>query len=291
MACADCFRGGRATGTPAGEMMIIHGVACYFTSASNTFTASKILYLCDGFGLALVNNKLLADRLAASTGIDVIAPDVPPGGGLDTSALELTDILSDPVGWNPLAWLRKAWTFTRLIVVALPFITKRKQRFQCMDEMISLARNLKGEMGDDGKLGATGYCYGGWLTMKLCAAPLSADDKDAGENLIDAAFTAHPSWLDVPKEIVDVVKLKHVPLSLALADKDMTMPIKKVEEVEVALREEVGRPEENDYEVVVYRGNIPHGFAVRAREVYKEQMRAADDAAEQAVKWFKKYLR
>lgn len=278
-------------------MRTFHGQNCYFAPAptndlaNSNPTASKIIYLSDGFGLALVNNKILADHYAREIGVDVIAPDVPPGGGLNIKALELTDHLTDPnPWWNLFGWLSKVWTGLRLVVVAMPFILNKNKREKSRLEMIELGRALKSDMalaGNGGKLGVAGFCYGGWLAVKLCNTSLVEDGK---ESTVDAAFAAHPSWLDTPTEILDVVK-KGVPLSLALSDKDLTLKMEKVEEIEVALREQIGKGEENDYEVEVYRGNIPHGFAVRAREGVKVQIDAANKAAEQAISWFKQYLR
>lgn len=281
MACRDCFRGGiHDHATPVGHMTTIHGISCYFSPAPNTPSTSKILYLCDGFGLALVNNKLLADRYAEATGFDVIAPDVPPGGGLDISALALTDTIGDPVAWYDIAGqLRRIWAVMRLLVVAVPFIAKRGQRETTKVTMIEFAGKLKADLAAGGKLGVAGFCYGGWLATKIC---------NADEKLVDAAFTAHPSWLKTPDEIVDAVK-KGVPYSAALADKDLTLPIDKAEEIEAALRR-LGEPADKDYEVKIYRGGIPHGFAVRARDGVKLQIEAEREACDQAVAWFKKHL-
>lgn len=294
MACRDCFRGGIHThATPAGHMTTIHGVSCYVTTAETTPSPSKILYLCDGFGLALINNKLLADRYAADTGFDVIAPNVPPGGGLSISALALTDTIGDPVAWwDVLGQLKRVWAVMRLIVVAVPFIIKSRQRTPTAGKMIELTRKLKEDLekqGQDGKLGVAGFCYGGWLATKICNAPSTAAEGGKGTKLVDAAFTAHPSWLKTPDEIVDAVK-NGVPYSAALADKDMTLPLEKAEEIEAALRRLEGKVRDHDYEVKIYRGNIPHGFAVRAREGVKEQIEAEREACEQAVRWFKEHL-
>ena len=301
MACRDCFRGGiHTTGTPAGHMTTLHNTSVYISPAPNNTspTPSKILYLSDGFGLALINNKLLADRYAAETGFDVIAPDVPPGGGLDISALELTDTIGDPVAWTNIpGQLSRIWAVGKLLVVAAPFIIKSRQRDAAKEDMIWLARALKADMATagQGKLGVAGFCYGGWLATKLCNTSLEPEDTTdpistkPAANLVDVAFTAHPSWLDTPGEIVSVVQ-RNIPFSLALSDKDMTLPLPRAEEIVSALAH-LGSPEKRDYEVVIYRGNIPHGFAVRAREGVEVQIEAAEKAAVQAVAWFKRYLR
>jgi dienelactone hydrolase len=310
MACRDCFRGGIHThATPVGYMTTLYDTNCYISpgidatqqSSSATppnldFSRPHILYLCDGFGLALVNNKLLADRYAAETGFTVIAPDVPPGGGLHIDALALTDTITDPVAWTDvLGQLWRVWAVMRMVPIALPFVLRKKQRDESKAAMILLARKLKEAMSAKGagaKLGIAGFCYGGWLATGMANAPLDPKVEGAakGENLlVDAVFVAHPSWLKLPDDIVAPVK-HGVPYSAALGDKDMTLPLDKAEELEAALRQQVGEPEVNNYEVRIYRENIPHGFAVRAREGFKEQIEAEHKACEQAVSWFKKTL-
>jgi hypothetical protein len=179
MSCRDCFRGGIHThATPVGYMTRVHDIECYVSPGSKTttttnttdtsstppnldFTHSHILYLSDGFGLALVNNKLLADRYASDTGLTVIAPDVPPGGGLHVDALALTDTIGDPVAWTDvMGQLWRAWAVLRLIPLAVPFVLKKGQREKSKDEMVELGRWIRGEMrekGGKGKLGVAGF--------------------------------------------------------------------------------------------------------------------------------------
>jgi hypothetical protein len=192
MACRDCFRGGIHThATPVGYMTTVNSTTCYISPGTNKshsttstitdshppldFTKSHILYLSDGFGLALVNNKLLADRYAAETGLTVIAPDVPPGGGLHTDALALTDTISDPVAWTNL-WgqLARIWAVIQLVPIAIPFVLKNRQRDAAKDDIIAFGRWLRSEMaaaGGKAKLGAAGFCYvrdqypSGWTEM------------------------------------------------------------------------------------------------------------------------------
>ena len=79
--------------------------------------------------------------------------------------------------------------------------------------------------------------------------------------MIDAQFNAHPSRLKAPDMIVAAVANK-VPYSMAIGDNDMVMGIAEVHATEAALREKVGEPETNNYEVRIYNG-CRHGFAAR----------------------------
>ena len=58
---------------------------------------------------------------------------------------------------------------------------------------------------------------------------------------------------------------------------------------EAKLREVVGEPESNNYEIKIYKG-CKHGFAVRADPKNATEMQGMDAAEKQAVDWFKKWL-
>ena len=315
MACADCFRGGIHThATPKGFVTTLYDQLCYVSPAPSTSTAkSQILYLCDGFGLALVNNKLLADRYALETGCKVIAPDIPAGGGLSLDAMTYTDTLSDPVRWYDIrGQIRRVVTIFKLLCVGIPFFLQGNRRGS-IGPIVKLARHLKSDLGPSGgKLGVAGFCYGGWVAIQLCledavepqSGPVASSrsneeestplltppSADSSNNLISAIFVAHPSWLKAPTWIVSIIRDRHIPFSAALARADLTFPLKKVHETEAALRTQVGLPEDHDYELVMYPEGVPHGFAVRARPDSKEQVEAEHGAARQAVSWFGKYL-
>ena len=314
MACADCFRGGIHThAKPKGFMTTLYDQTCYVAPAPSTSTAkSQILYLCDGFGLALVNNKLLADRYALETGCKVIAPDIPAGGGLSLDAMTYTDIISDPVRWYDIqGQIRRVITFFKLVCVGLPFLLRGGKRGS-IAPIVKLARHLKSDLATSGgKLGVAGFCYGGWVAIQLCLedavksqsepassqsnieenTPLLNPSSPNGNNsLISAIFVAHPSWLKTTTWIVSIIRDRHIPFSAALARDDLTFPLKLVHETEAVLRREIGLPEDNDYEILIYPQGVPHGFAVRARPGSKEQVEAEHRAARQAVDWFQKHL-
>jgi dienelactone hydrolase len=98
-----------------------------------------------------------------------------------------------------------------------------------------------------------------------------------GKPLIDAGFTGHPSALNIPREFKNVVK----PLSLAMAEKDMSLSLAQVEQIRAALKETSA-----EHEVVVYDG-AGHGFCVRADLNNEKVMEQSIAAEEQAINWFK----
>lgn len=136
------------------------------------------------------------------------------------------------------------------------------------------------------KIGAAGFCWGGLHTVKLThdtpSSRVHRYGSEAGvvEPLIDAAFTAHPSMLKVPTDITGVT----VPLSIAVGDVDAMMKFPDVEKSKNIL-EKKG----DDHQVVIYPG-AKHGFAVRGDPKDPKQKEFADQAEEQAIQWFSKWL-
>ncbi|KIJ62730.1 hypothetical protein HYDPIDRAFT_30319 [Hydnomerulius pinastri MD-312] len=81
MSCPDCNRGSILEGTPTGSVAPVNGVNAYFASGASSQVESTskdfaVVLLTDAFGLALVNNKLLADKIAKDLACDVWVPDL-----------------------------------------------------------------------------------------------------------------------------------------------------------------------------------------------------------------------
>lgn len=98
---------------------------------------------------------------------------------------------------------------------------------------------------------------------------------------MDAAYTAHPSELKVPADIEGIA----VPYSMVIGDADFALDIERVREAEEVLR----RKKDVESEVVVLPG-AAHGFAVRGRPDDEREKEQADQAEDQAVRWFVKHL-
>jgi dienelactone hydrolase len=134
-----------------------------------------------------------------------------------------------------------------------------------------------------------GFCWGGYGSVNLCAEPAT---EGGSERLIDVQFCGHPYKLTVPEMIIDAVRRREVPFSMAIGDHDRYLPEKKVEETEAALRREAGSGDGEggySYEIKVYKG-CTHGFVVRAKVASEVENAAAEQARMQAVAWLKKYL-
>lgn len=119
------------------------------------------------------------------------------------------------------------------------------------------------------KVGAIGFCYGGWAILRLAADPL----------LIDAVSTAHPSLVE--KSEIDAVKK---PVQFLSPENDQMY----TEELKAYTHEampKTGVPWE-----YVYFPGLNHGFATRCDPNDPKQKEGLERAKRSAVAWFIEYL-
>ncbi|KAL0571977.1 hypothetical protein V5O48_009979 [Marasmius crinis-equi] len=125
-------------GTPAGTIQKIGGVDTYVTLPQGNAKSKDlaVVYLTDIFGLALVNNRLLADQFAEA-GYAVFAPDYLNG---------------DPVPADDPNFNITAWSVNHGAAQTLPPL-----------------RAVLGALRGSGvkRIGATGYCFGGRYSTTL----------------------------------------------------------------------------------------------------------------------------
>ena len=297
MACTDCFRGGTWThAEPQGSMTTTHGISCYVTPPSTTATnptKNKIIYFPDGGSLRMPNNLLLADRYAREANAIVIIPDVVPLGGMDPRAGPYVDGMMKPVTpwWDMGQQMWRVWSAVWGIWYMAPFVMKSDPSAEwerCLGFMRAVRREMDRE-GRGGKLGVAGFCWGGYAATRCCAEGKEVDGSGKEERLVDACVVGHPASLKTPEMFVDAVKKFHVPYCCVVGDQDMLLPLKKVEEVQKALLEQVGKPETNDYEISVYKGCV-HGFSVRAVPWDENQVEKQEEAIREGCNWWRKYL-
>jgi len=290
MSCPDCFRGGEAKGEPKGAFTTLHGYSTYVAlPPAESTSKSTILFLTDAFGLKLVNNKLLADDYALRTGHRVVIPDIIPGGGVTPDLMFAMDAAMEPVKWwDIVGQLKRAWGMVKAAAVFIPFMI-RAYPGKSLPYILPFARKIKADLPAGGKLGVCGFCWGGYGSTNLCAEPAV---EGGSERLIDAQFCAHPSGLQGPHQVVEAITKFKTPYSLAHAELDFNWSTAKMETAEAELRQKVGRGDGEGgyyYEFVTYKDCV-HGFAARARPGNKADMQGADDAKEQAINWFKRFL-
>ena len=326
MSCPECFSGSvhNHLGEAKGAIETLHGLECYIalppTPSSSNPPATKrppstIIYLTDGFGLSLINNLILCDQLAASTGLRVLAPAYLPSTPLSVAVMPLMDdLLTTKIPWwNLWAQLIRIVLVIRILALGLPFtICCRFPKGHVI--ALAFARAVRRDLEPGAKLGVAGFCWGGYSATLLCGETAvdggdrsGSGNDDGGKRLIDASFVGHPSGLKVPRMIVDAVSTFHTPYSMAIGDRDMLVGEQKALEVEAQLRRsleteglgegkaESGRKalsEDEDpgaYQVQIYKG-CSHGFVVRAAPNNPAEVKGMHEAREQAVRWFNKYL-
>lgn len=155
-----CKEGFKWQGTPTGTETTLAGNKTYVAGTKNTGVA--ILMVHDIFGWTLNNARLLADHYAQEAEATVYLPDF--FGGEVVSE----DTMTDP---------KKREAFG-----VMDFIGRNSKEIR-FPEMKACAEALR---KDYKKIGAIGFCYGGWAVFQLGAK---------GANLVDAISTAHPSLL------------------------------------------------------------------------------------------------
>ncbi|OAL27458.1 hypothetical protein AYO20_09810 [Fonsecaea nubica] len=289
MSCPDCFRGAvHNHSEPTGKIETVHGIQAYVAGGSDPARSkSAIIYLPDAFSLKLVNNKILADKYAASTGCRVYIPDVVYQGGMPPVVLEKMDHLMDS-RLSVFNFLPKVFTALTLIPYIVPFMYSGHPK-NPYPTILKFARDVRAELPEGGKLGVCGFCWGAWPATKLCT---ETTVEGGQERLIDAQFNGHPSYISgEPQMVVDAVKTFKVPYASAVAEKDFQFNADVAAKVEAQLREAIGGSKGDgedgyDYDFRIYKG-ATHGFCVKAREV---DMQNYHDAAKQAADWFNKFL-
>ena len=286
MSCPDCFRGGVATGIPSGTTKQLHGVKTYIASpppaqsqsgsTPPTTTAprneSAIILFTDAFGHLLPNNFLLADALAAKTKLEVLVPDIIPGGGMSPSVIPLLDAFTAPDA----GLLAKTWALLRAMVHVIPFFMRASpQSGKSTGPCKEYARAVRSSLPGSAKLGIAGYCWGGYQALFI------ARQATEESTTVDAVFIAHPAKYEAAQ--AEEAVAKGVKLSFAHAEQDMSLPMSKVEETRKLLERKEG------FEVRVYEG-CAHGFAVRANPGKEREGEAAGEALGQVSGWFGKWL-
>ncbi|KAH8694211.1 putative hydrolase [Talaromyces proteolyticus] len=158
-----CISGFTWQGTPTGRTDKLANNDVYI-AGDNPDVA--ILFVADLFGWTFPNVRLLADHFAREVGATVYVPDFFGG-----------EILSPE--------LLAADKFDQL---DLPNFLSRNGREPREPEIFESARALRQQLGYK-KVGAVGYCYGGWASFRL-----GAKEHEAAP-LVDCISIGHPSLL------------------------------------------------------------------------------------------------
>ncbi|KAI0533045.1 dienelactone hydrolase [Xylaria digitata] len=241
--CLKTFTWG---GTPTGKETKLAGNDAYVTGDNKD---AAVLFIHDLFGWKYNNIRLLADHYAREADVTVYVPDFFGGWVVD---------------WN----LVENDRFDQIDLVGMSKLNSREIRGP---EMVACAKALKGEHGFK-RLGAIGFCYGGWAVCYL-------GSKERGEKLVDAVSMGHPSWL-VKEDIANLT----VPIQILAPEIDPAFTAElKAYAFETLLK--LNLP----FDYVHYPG-IVHGGLVRGSEKVDKEREAMAAAKNSAVVWFKQQL-
>lgn len=158
-----CLKGFAWEGTPTGKETKINTNATY-VAGSNPKAALVVIH--DLFGWKWNNLRLLADHFAAEANVTAYLPDFFGGESLDPELI-----------------LAGRWA-----ELDLPnFVSKKNAKDIRGPEMVEFIKTLRGQGFE--KVGAIGYCYGGWAVFRLAGIEWE------GKKLVDCVSAGHPSNL------------------------------------------------------------------------------------------------
>ncbi|KAK4937628.1 hypothetical protein LTR10_021774 [Elasticomyces elasticus] len=241
-----CVTGFRWEGTPKGKETTLGDNKAYVTGTNKD---AAVLIIHDIFGWTLNNARMLADHYAEEADVTVYLPDFFDGEVVSPSALGPPKEGAKPFD--------------------IPAFMGRHSKEIRGPEIFAAATKLKKELGFK-KVGAIGFCYGGWGCFQLAAK---------GNELVDCISMAHPSGLE--KSEIDAVNR---PVQIIVPETD---PIFTKDLQEHCLQTLPSLKIDFDWR---YFPGLAHGFATRGdpnNTVQKEGLERAKDAA---VSWFKQYL-
>ncbi|KAG9231414.1 Alpha/Beta hydrolase protein [Amylocarpus encephaloides] len=296
MACVDCFSGHVHTATPTGRSETIHGIPTYVAEPdAGSPPKGLVIVISDAFGWSFSNIRVLADEYAKKGGLLVYVPDFMMGIAMPVDSMETMAAITAPAPWTTTLLYKPVWVF-RAIMTAVPWWIKTRISV-CQPRIFSYLSSIRTSAPPFEtaklKIGVAGFCWGGKHAFLLAADPSgsrvarytsssrSGEGQAAIEPLIDCAFTAHPSFIDVPKDCENA----SVPLSVTVGDVDMMMKREQI----VTMKEILEVKKRGDHEVVVIPG-ATHGFAVRLDPKDEFMVGCADKAETQALAWFEKHL-
>ncbi len=133
--------------------------------------------------------------------------------------------------------------------------------------------------GDTGRLGITGFCWGGRIVWLY-----SAHNPQVKAGVAWYGRLVSPATPNTPKHPVDIAGELKAPVLGLYGGADQGIPLDTVEQMRAALGK--GSPAAKESEIRVYDG-APHAFHADYRPSYRKA--EAEDGWERAVAWFKRH--
>ncbi|KAF9871141.1 dienelactone hydrolase [Colletotrichum karsti] len=239
-----CLKAFEWDGTPTGRIERINDTDVYIAGDNPNV---GILYVHDLLGWTFPNARLLADHYAREANVTVYVPDFFGG-----EVLAFEPLLNG-----------------RFHELDLPGFMQRNARDIREPEIFGFARTLREKHK---KVGAIGFCYGGWAAFRL----------GAGEHqppLVDCIAVGHPSLLT--KEDIDGVS---VPVQVLAPEFDVVFTAElKSHFFETAVKKAVA------FEYHHFPG-VEHACLVRGDPNKQGERDAMVRGKSAAVNWFQQHL-
>jgi len=147
---------------------------------------------------------------------------------------------------------------------------------QVMEDLDATARWAAANGGDAGRMGITGFCWGGRITWLYCA---HSPDVKAGVAWYGPVVK--PETELQPRHPIDVAAELKCPVLGLYGAEDAGIPNDTVERMRAALAS-AGKPSE----IVLYPG-MPHAFHADYRPSYRPE--AAEDGWKRMLDWFRRH--
>ncbi|KAK0629356.1 dienelactone hydrolase family protein [Bombardia bombarda] len=285
MSCPDCFSGSVHEGQPRGSIIKLHGLDTYLVEPQDGKPIKGIIVMIpEAFGWSFVNNRILADHYANKSSYRVYLPDFMLGHSAPPRLLGVVRSLSSSSIFMKPFYLAIAmvsfipWIYYNRIARSYPVV---KAFFTALRQSAPTSPTTNAPL----PIGAAGFCWGGKHVVLLSQNETTTLADGTNAPLIDAGFTGHPSFLEIPG---DIEKLT-VPVSFAIAEKDHRVGPKEAEIIRGIVVDGPGFAQDDAKkgEVTVYE-DAGHGFCVRAdvRSGTANVARQAEEAEDQCLRWF-----
>jgi dienelactone hydrolase len=259
-----CLKSFNWTGTPSGHEAKLSKNPTYITGSNPD---AAVLFVHDGLGWTFGNNRLLADHFAKEVrqqNLDLWSQRK-PANTMSTQA-NVTVYMPDFFGGEVLdADLIKAGKWAELDVDGFQARNKHSIR---EPEIFDCVKKLR-ESGYK-KIGAAGYCWGGWGVLRL-----------ATEKLVDCVVCAHPSMVtEADFDGVDVPIMFLQPQHDSMFSNELKL---------YAFKKLVLEKGSLPVEWVHFPG-VSHGCLTKGSEDVPGEREAMVKAKDRAVTWWREWL-
>ena len=241
-----CFQGFQWEGTPVGRTDKIANLDTYITGDN---PSAAVLIIHDIFGWTFPNIRLLADHFAEEANVTAYVPDF-FGGEIINHELCRQE---------------------RYEEAGVHEFFARNSREIREPEMFSFAKCLR-EQFKYSRVGAVGYCYGGWAVFRL-------GSKQHDPPLVDCIVSGQPAWL-TEADIDDV----GVPFQMLAPEFDFTYP-PELKLYTFQRGQTLGLP--FDYQ---HLSGVVHSCLTRGDDSRPGERAAMARGKDAAVGWFQQYL-